>query len=284
MFNTTITETMLDVIINNPGLEHISLNIFMMLDHQSLLNCRKVNQSWKKILDNPRFWLKRIQSSLSSKDYSAWKNLIQKIQYLDWEIERNLTQCLIKMNEKSPELFPNWLNKKSPEWFHSPFRTSKNGPNSKILESQSPLHVASTLGDLELVTFILDHQVKLQNPNLVLKPGCQCFLSFQGLATPIGQDDYGYTSIHRAALYGHCDVVKVLAQHTKNPNAPNQDGLTPIHLAAMNGHTEVVKFLVTYTETPNAPDTSGVTPYLLSIWNREAGIDTRRVYECLCIC
>ena len=79
-------------------------------------------------------------------------------------------------------------------------------------------------------------------------------------------------------------MVKVLAEYTETPNAPNQDGLTPIHLAAMNGHTEVVKFLVTYTETPNAPDTSGVTPYLLSIWNREAGIDTRRVYECLCIC
>ena len=55
------------------------------------------------------------------------------------------------------------------------------------------------------------------------------------------------------ASYGHTDIVKILAQLTDNPNAPDNDRDTPIHEAAKNGHTEIVKILAHLTDNPNAP-------------------------------
>ena len=45
-----------------------------------------------------------------------------------------------------------------------------------------------------------------------------------------------------------------------NPNAPDNYGNTPIHRAAMNGHTEIVKILAPLTDNPNAPNKYGRTP------------------------
>ena len=51
---------MLETLINNPGLQHIAENIFQYLDQHSLLKYRLVNSSWKRILDQPIFWLKKV--------------------------------------------------------------------------------------------------------------------------------------------------------------------------------------------------------------------------------
>ena len=55
-----------------------------------------------------------------------------------------------------------------------------------------------------------------------------------------------------AALYGHTEIVKILAPLTNSPIAPNKYGFTPISAAAQRGHTEIVKIL--------APDNDGRTP------------------------
>ena len=50
----------LDSFMYNPGLQHIGLQILDYLDGKTLLSCRRVNKSWKNILDNPKIWLKQI--------------------------------------------------------------------------------------------------------------------------------------------------------------------------------------------------------------------------------
>ena len=47
---------------------------------------------------------------------------------------------------------------------------------------------------------------------------------------------------------------------TVNPNAPSKYGDTPIHMAAIYGHTEIVKILAPLTDNPNAPNNYGRTP------------------------
>ena len=45
-----------------PGLQHISEDIFKLLDKKNLMKSRLVNNSWKQILDSPIFWLKKLKS------------------------------------------------------------------------------------------------------------------------------------------------------------------------------------------------------------------------------
>ena len=49
----------MDFITKNPGLHHIVEETFMNLDYENLLKCQEVNEHWKKVLDNPWFWMKK---------------------------------------------------------------------------------------------------------------------------------------------------------------------------------------------------------------------------------
>ena len=51
----------LESMTQNPGLQHIVEIVFHFLDKTSLLNCRLVNTSWQKIVDQPRFCLKYLK-------------------------------------------------------------------------------------------------------------------------------------------------------------------------------------------------------------------------------
>ena len=59
----------METIIKNPGHEHISQDIFELLDKKNSLGCRLVNSSWKRIVGKPKFWLKkwRSETGLDSK-------------------------------------------------------------------------------------------------------------------------------------------------------------------------------------------------------------------------
>ena len=55
-----IEDNIMEAITKNPGLQHISEDIFKLLDKKSLMDCRLVNSSWKNILDQPFFWIKKL--------------------------------------------------------------------------------------------------------------------------------------------------------------------------------------------------------------------------------
>ena len=47
---------------------------------------------------------------------------------------------------------------------------------------------------------------------------------------------------------------------TNSNNMVNKHKWTPIHRAAMNGHTEIVRALAELVDNPNVPDEVGWTP------------------------
>ena len=50
----------MDIISKTPGLQHISEEIFLNLDHiDIILECQKVNAVWNQLLRKPSFWLKK---------------------------------------------------------------------------------------------------------------------------------------------------------------------------------------------------------------------------------
>ena len=94
----------LEKILNNPGFQHLAENIFWNLDYEDLKICREINQSSKRILDNPHrfpeiwFVLKKlVQRGLSKKNQEDWEKIIQsekntdtKEKFMLWYFKLNL--------------------------------------------------------------------------------------------------------------------------------------------------------------------------------------------------
>ena len=57
----------MNLINRSPGFHHIIENIFMCLDHSSLLNCRKVVRVWNDLLKNYRIWLRKIRQAFNQR-------------------------------------------------------------------------------------------------------------------------------------------------------------------------------------------------------------------------
>ena len=85
----------MEKITDNPGFLHIAETIFLQIDSQKLESCQEVNESWKKILEDPSFWLKKcFQSGLvQSEKKAAWTNAIQILKNSNLEME---LLCLLK--------------------------------------------------------------------------------------------------------------------------------------------------------------------------------------------
>ena len=63
----------MDAITKIPGLQHISEDIFKLLDTKSLMNCRLTNLSWKNVPDQLIFWLKKLKME-------GWKALAKNFE------------------------------------------------------------------------------------------------------------------------------------------------------------------------------------------------------------
>jgi len=91
----------------------------------------------------------------------------------------------------------------------------------KILQDKNtPLHIASKLGHVEVVTKLLN-----KNANLEIK------------------NNNELTPVYLAAKEGQNHVVKELLEFY-DVNKQNEEGETPLHIAARLGYVEVVKFLL----------------------------------------
>ena len=57
----TLSVSSMDLLTENPAFHAIVEKIFGFLNQENLNSCRLVSKSWKNILDNPIFWLKKIE-------------------------------------------------------------------------------------------------------------------------------------------------------------------------------------------------------------------------------
>ena len=69
--NPKMEQLTFDRITKNFGLQHVSEDIFKLLDKKSLMDTRLVNSSWKNVLDQPIFWLNKLKSERMS--VYTWK-------------------------------------------------------------------------------------------------------------------------------------------------------------------------------------------------------------------
>ena len=244
----------MEIIVNNPGLQHLAENILLNLDHHDLEICQGVNTSFKKILNNPRFWLRKfIRRGQSKKNQSDWINAIQITK--DTELEEPLISYLKKCS-KNPRVIdpPCYIDEEFLATFNElRYLADKANDDQSIDDTgRSPIFqavIAQNLVEVKILALFAD------NPN--------------------APDKKGLRPIHVAARYcykGDEEIVRILAPLTDDPNAPDELETTPIFIATYNGHEEIVKFLAPLTDNPNAPNKNGTTPIQIAVFKGHNGI------------
>ena len=256
----------MEIVTENPGLQHISETIFEFLGKNDLLNCRLVMKSWKKSLDQTNFWFKKLEKENTSNgsdlvnknwktlwsNHKTWKMLAQKLD--DDQTTTEFTMVLI------------WIYKR------------------KLMESIHPLEVAVDLAHAnkcwEFVSFIIENvhtkstldSIRILNTHGMTAIHLAAFFGLKKSIEKLMKRNLSsinqrnmkgksyYTPLDLAAWNGHLEIVKFLADLTENPISKSEFGETPVHYAACNGQLETVQFLTGLTDTPLAPDNDGETP------------------------
>ncbi len=138
-------------------------------------------------------------------------------------------------------------------------------------DKSTPLHVASSLGHIEIARILLDYgaDAKAQDKHGRTPLHGSVFtgdravtesLLFFGAGATV-QDEYGLTPLHQACRGGHMDVTRILLLYHADVNAKNKHGWTPLHEASSRGHTELVLYLLEHGADMEAQDRHGWTPY-----------------------
>ena len=191
MFYSLLRKNM-DKLINNPSLKiDISQNITNLLDIESLQYCRLVSSSMKNVVDNPRFWLQKLDKKGLDKQHLT--KLVDLVE--DTDLMGNMTKCLMKMYQH----FSEW--------------------------AQAPIHIASKAGDIDLVQMILEQiddsmkankfgngPIKLAAYRGFLEV-VRMLMSFT--ENPNAPNKNGATPIKIAAQFGYLEIVRLQSKCCK---------------------------------------------------------------------
>ena len=120
--------------------------------------------------------------------------------------------------------------------------------NTKNFEGMTPLQFATAANHLEVVQYLTSRS--------------------GGLLT-MEVSSFGYNSLHRAAMYGSINTLKVILRESQNVTelleSKAENGTNALHLASQNGHFDAVELLVTEYKAPlNSQNDYGLTPLHLA--------------------
>lgn len=123
--------------------------------------------------------------------------------------------------------------------------------NSSDEEGWAPIHSAASIGNLEIMEFLLS---KGANANL--------------------KNDGGRTALHYAASKGWLKIAELLISHGAKINLKDKVGCTPLHRAASTGNSTLCEFLIEEGAEVDATDRAGQTPLMNAVicYNKEVAL------------
>ena len=89
----------MDTITKIPGLQHISEDIFKLLETKSLMNCRLTNSSWKNIPDQLIFWLKKLK-------IEGWKALAKNFE--NPKLAKEFPRDILELEDLPTDIQSKW--------------------------------------------------------------------------------------------------------------------------------------------------------------------------------
>ncbi|KAD3337435.1 hypothetical protein E3N88_32955 [Mikania micrantha] len=87
-----------------------------------------------------------------------------------------------------------------------------------------------------------------------------------------GQDQHGWTALHRASFKGHTDMVRLLIEKGVNIDSRDGDGYTALHCAVESGNADVLELLVKKGADLKVRTNKGVTAMQIAESLNYAGI------------
>lgn len=83
----------------------------------------------------------------------------------------------------------------------------------------------------------------------------------------INAQDDGDTALLAAAAAGHEDLVRLLLDHSANPNVSNEYGYTPLSSATHHGYPRIIALLLKRGANPDPASVYGETPLMSAAMN-----------------
>ena len=222
---------------------HVWENIFSRLDHQSLMNCRKVSRSW----DASVVQVKRSSHLTTIKYYTKCSDEL---------LEAILAKCgapiiLVSILENIFRNFP---------------KGTKQNKSFLKRWGNTPLHIAAANGQLAAYRLIMDN---VEDKNIMATfLGSIEILGFRPNQLEKTNIDINnrvaittYTPLHLAAINGHVSTCKLIMDNVIEKNPPNPLLFTPLHCAAISGNMSLFQMIIeTIHGDKNPRDNTGCTP------------------------
>ncbi|KAK4695715.1 hypothetical protein P7C71_g2080, partial [Lecanoromycetidae sp. Uapishka_2] len=157
--------------------------------------------------------------------------------------------------------------------------------NAADTNGSTALDNAAEAGYVRLAQMLLSHgarpekakryqQTRLRNAALIQKRATN-FETIQGLPTetnPVLEDITSLSSLHKAALEGNTDGIKLALVEGVDLEEHATDGRTPLMLAASRGHREAISTLVAAGANIDATSSKGWTTLMNSVRNKNAPV------------
>ena len=237
------------------NVSHILEKIFLTLDYDSLMACRKVSKNWNQELSSDRYEEKlKVMLIVKRENEAKLRKLIT---------EGNLQKVSrVLKNGVSPN-----FGIETP--LHLAASYARVGvvrvlldagakPDVADLHGRTPLHIASNKGQPDVVTVLI-----------------------KGGADPNKADENGKTPLRYAIMAFKCSLsvvpprlvarsrqqsmlVKVLLEAGADVSKADNFGSTPLHRAAELGNVDMVRILVDAGAEPSKSDEKGRTPMQLA--------------------
>jgi len=109
--------------------------------------------------------------------------------------------------------------------------------NARGFDGETPLHVSSRLGHVEIALVLLKHGADTE-----------------------AQDKYDFSPLERVAIGGHVEVAQVLLEHGADANAQNKKRYTPLYWASGRGKPAVAQVLLRHGADVKARSNDNMTP------------------------